>query len=184
MKFILQRSTTRPDGWVVTDTENGIVIRFDDGDFNGSQKVSLLNETHEYDLNSLARLVREIAEWTNYYHAELCFSKPYVLRYTEAGEPCVARHKHPRYLIEFHLSPEDFACIPPRVLKSAVRAIADGLENGMNYDAGSCLASDEMPIEVVAIEPISSDVLIRELKKAAAFVNSILNGYVERRSRK
>ena len=34
-KYVMQKSSTRPDGWVLTDTENKVVITFEDGLFNG-----------------------------------------------------------------------------------------------------------------------------------------------------
>lgn len=43
-KYILQKSSTRPNGWVLTDRENGIVITFDEGLFNESQKVTFLED--------------------------------------------------------------------------------------------------------------------------------------------
>ena len=42
----MQKSSTRPNGWVLTDTENGIVVTFDDGNFNDTQKVTPLDDVN------------------------------------------------------------------------------------------------------------------------------------------
>ena len=40
-KYILQKST-HPNKWVLTDKEHGIVVTFDDGQYNDTQKVTVL----------------------------------------------------------------------------------------------------------------------------------------------
>jgi len=60
-RFILQASTTKR-WWVATDTENGIVIRFEDHKFNDTQKVTLLDDAVQ-DPMVLARAMREIGDW-------------------------------------------------------------------------------------------------------------------------
>lgn len=52
-KYVMQKSSTRPDGWVLTDTENKVVITFEDGLFNESQKVTLLENSSAPQKNSL-----------------------------------------------------------------------------------------------------------------------------------
>ena len=39
MTYIIQKSSTRPNGWVPTDKEHGIVATLDDGKYNDRQKV-------------------------------------------------------------------------------------------------------------------------------------------------
>lgn len=178
-RFVLQKSATRPNGWVVTDTVHNVVLQFTEGNFNDSQEVTLLNEHEDYDWGALARFAREIGEWVNRYHAELCFSNPYVLRYTVDDRPCVARHKHPRFTIEFHMSTEEFVSTPAWELRDAIRGVANKLGDGILFDDGERISADDKPIEVVALESISSEILRRELKKVAAFVNNKCRGYVE-----
>ena len=46
-KYIIQPSNTQPNGWVLTDTEYGIVIVFEDGKFNETQKPTMLENMPE-----------------------------------------------------------------------------------------------------------------------------------------
>ena len=61
-KFIIQKSSTQPKGWVLTDTENKVVITFQDGQFNESQKVTLLEDSTA-TAEELARIVGAMGEW-------------------------------------------------------------------------------------------------------------------------
>lgn len=70
-KYILQKSNARPDGWVLTDTENGLVLTFQEGLFNESQNVVLLNDIANPDALTLARIVREMSEYMLANHKEL-----------------------------------------------------------------------------------------------------------------
>lgn len=69
-RFVLQKSNDTPGWWVLTDTANEVVIRFKEGDFNGSQKVTVLGDTEFSDRRELSRevlrltrAVREMADW-------------------------------------------------------------------------------------------------------------------------
>ena len=44
MSYIIQKSSTLPNGWVLTDKKHGIVVTFEDGQFNESQKVTILED--------------------------------------------------------------------------------------------------------------------------------------------
>ena len=57
-KYILQKSSTRPNGWVLTDRENGIVITFDEGLFNESQNVTPFEDVSHTPHESELHLVR------------------------------------------------------------------------------------------------------------------------------
>ena len=70
-KYILQKSNARPDGWVLTDTENGLVLTFQEGLFNESQNVVALDDIANPDALTLARIVREMAEYMQANHKEL-----------------------------------------------------------------------------------------------------------------
>ena len=70
-KYILQKST-QPNKWVLTDTENGVVITFEQGKFNDTQKVTLLENTNK-TAEELAKILKEIGEWAVKHHADkLC----------------------------------------------------------------------------------------------------------------
>jgi len=69
-RFILQKSETHPEGWVCTDTENGIVCVFDDKQFNETQQFTILEDIEKPDANKLAKAVNEMAEWLRENHYE------------------------------------------------------------------------------------------------------------------
>lgn len=61
-RFILKNSATEKGVCVFTDTANGIVIRFDKHRYNGTQKITLL-EDFNGDEKALAKALREMGEW-------------------------------------------------------------------------------------------------------------------------
>ena len=96
-KYILQKSSTRPNGWVLTDRENGIVITFDEGLFNESQNVTPLEDV-SHTPQELARIMREIGEWVARYHGAICFKDTFVFEFSEdESELYLVRTKAPRW---------------------------------------------------------------------------------------
>ena len=71
-RFVLEKSQELPGWWVLTDTENMVVIRFKENDFNNSQKVTILGEKQEVldklGVNGLARAFREMADYLSINH--------------------------------------------------------------------------------------------------------------------
>lgn len=76
MKYLLQKSSEDPLWWVLTDTQKEIVCRFKEGEFNESQKFTLLRENSEYDMTKLPAIVREMSDWLAENHYEIVFSSP------------------------------------------------------------------------------------------------------------
>ena len=62
-RYLLQPSSTHPNGWVLTDTKNGIVLTFEDGRFNETQKVTI------------ARIMAEMGDWAARYHGSRVVNK-------------------------------------------------------------------------------------------------------------
>ena len=64
-RYLLQASTERENWFVATDTEAGIVIRFEKGKFNETQKVTLLDdvEYNERVATNLAVAIRQLTDW-------------------------------------------------------------------------------------------------------------------------
>lgn len=58
------------DGWVCTDTENGIVCRFEAHRFNDTQKVTFLEDVEQPDALAIARLMREMGDWLGEHHRD------------------------------------------------------------------------------------------------------------------
>lgn len=70
-KYILQKST-QPNKWVLTDTENGVVITFENGKFNDTQKVTLLENANK-TAEEAAKILKEMGEWAIEHHADKLF---------------------------------------------------------------------------------------------------------------
>lgn len=70
-KYILQKST-HPNKWVLTDTECGVVITFEQGKFNDTQKVTLLENTNKA-AEEVAKILKEMGEWAVKHHADKLF---------------------------------------------------------------------------------------------------------------
>ena len=74
-KYILQPSTTK-GWWVVTDTEHGIVVKFQEHKFNDTQKTTLLNgDSFDTQAEALqqATYIRELADWLRENHYDKVF---------------------------------------------------------------------------------------------------------------
>lgn len=98
-KYIIQQST-HPNKWVLTDKDNGIVVTFEDGKFNETQKVTLLDDTH-LTANELAKVMRELGEWVIRYHSSKCFNSPYGIEYSEDdAKMYLYRRKSPKWRLE------------------------------------------------------------------------------------
>ena len=65
-RYILQPSETKPNHWVVTDTENGIVCVFEQGNFNTTQEVTILDEDVPNMMHHVARYMRELGDWLRF----------------------------------------------------------------------------------------------------------------------
>lgn len=76
MKYLLQKSNEDPLWWVLTDTEEGVVCRFKEGEYNDSQKFTLLGEDSEYDLANLPSILAGMSDWLRENHYEIVFSSP------------------------------------------------------------------------------------------------------------
>ena len=61
MKYIIKESET-PGWWVVTDTDNLVVIRFKEHEFNETQEVTLLEESAVSPM-AIPRIMREMGDW-------------------------------------------------------------------------------------------------------------------------
>lgn len=75
-RYLLQESEEHL-WWVLTDKELGIVLKFKEGEYNDSQKVTVLNDI---DTEHLAVAAREMAEWMAENHYELIFSSPRLIK--------------------------------------------------------------------------------------------------------
>lgn len=71
-RFLLQESE-KPNHFVCTDTENKIVIVFEKGKFNDTQKVEFLEDFDNKDFMKVAKYMREIGDWLAINHPKILF---------------------------------------------------------------------------------------------------------------
>lgn len=72
-RFVLTKSKVTPNGWVLTDTQNMIVLTFEKHRFNDTQKVTALNDIDMPDAFKLARIMREMGDYIVTHYPDLCF---------------------------------------------------------------------------------------------------------------
>lgn len=99
-KYIIQKSSTQPKGWVLTDTENKVVITFQDGQFNESQKVTLLEDSTA-TAEEFAHIVGAMGEWAARHHGSKCFN--HVYGYETSEDEAITylyRRKYPCWRLE------------------------------------------------------------------------------------
>lgn len=102
-KYILQQSSTQPNGWVLTDTHHGVVITFIEGNFNDTQKVTMLDNkpADTYSVDELTGILREMGDWISRHHGSVCFKHPFGFEYSEDGERLyLYRNKYPKWRME------------------------------------------------------------------------------------
>lgn len=69
-RFILRPSTTQENWWVLTDTENQIVVRFENKRFNETQQVTMLEDVETPNPLVIARMMREIGDYLALNHRD------------------------------------------------------------------------------------------------------------------
>lgn len=100
MQYIIQASSTQPKGWVLTDRENKVVITFEDGAFNESQKVTLLEDSSA-TAEELAHIVGAMGEWAARHHGSKCFNRTYGYEVSEDETKLyIYRRNRPRWRLE------------------------------------------------------------------------------------
>lgn len=102
MRFKLEKSAHQQDWWVLTDTDNNVVIRFEQGRYNETQKVSILSDgaVTERTPGELAKAIREMGEYVVKYHGDIAFSAPYGFKIDEETNRVeFYRNKSPKWLL-------------------------------------------------------------------------------------
>lgn len=103
-RFRLDKSTEQ-DGWyVLTDTENMIVYRFQEHRFNETQRVTFLDETihNRREAHEIARMLREAGDYLFSHWYSIAMPTP-VFEFRQDDENdrlLILRNKFPRLEIE------------------------------------------------------------------------------------
>lgn len=69
-RFIIQPSQEKENWWVLTDTENQIVVRFENKRFNQTQQVTMLEDVETPNPLVIARMMREIGDYLAINHRD------------------------------------------------------------------------------------------------------------------
>lgn len=123
-RFIIQESQDLPGWWVLTDIENEIVVKFKDKDFNGTQKVTPLNDDSVIlakagGAQGFARVMREIGDYMARHHGDIAFKQPYGWKYSEDDEELIFyRNKSPKWELRI-LSDTDKETLATSLRKAA-----------------------------------------------------------------
>lgn len=130
----MQKSSTRPKGWVLTDTENLVVVRFEDGKFNDTQKVSILDDSRLKDLptseiaNKAAKIIQAMGDYVVRYHSSKAFDMPHGFEYDEDSERlCLYRRTYPRLRVDI------LDGVQGKELKDALKKMASFVMNNKRY---------------------------------------------------
>jgi hypothetical protein len=69
-RFLIQKSASKPDWWVCTDTVNKIVCQFENHKFNETQKITFLDDVENPNPLAIAKMMREMGDFLseNYYN--------------------------------------------------------------------------------------------------------------------
>lgn len=129
-RFRLTQSTEHPDWWVLADTKNNIVIRWQEHHFNDTQKVSVLDDTEitEHTANDLARIMREMGDYVARHHGGIAFDTPFGFEYSEDDtELFFCRYKSPRWRMQIQENE-----IGIRALTNSLRKAAEFLTKKYN----------------------------------------------------
>lgn len=102
-RFKLEKSKEQPGWWVLTDTKNLVVIKFEEHKYNETQRVYLLKESEMIsspDIEAkLARIMREMGEYMYTHWYSIAMPTPvYELRQDdETDRLLLIRNKHPQF---------------------------------------------------------------------------------------
>lgn len=100
-RFNVTPSSEHPGWWVLADTENNIVIRWQEHYFNDTQKVSVLNDK-EITATDLARIMREMGDYVARHHGGIAFDSPFGFEHSEDDtELFFCRYKAPKWRMKF-----------------------------------------------------------------------------------
>lgn len=74
-RFRLEKSQLKKGWWVLTDTVNLVVITFEEGRFNETQKITQIegggNYTSMNDVMAQVRIIREMSDWLAINHYKI-----------------------------------------------------------------------------------------------------------------
>lgn len=133
-RFRLDKSQELPGWWVLTDTENLIVIKFEEHRFNETQRISILEESRfigRKDCASrLARIMSEMGDYMFSHWYSIAMPTPvYEFRQDDENDRLLLiRNKFPRFTVEVQDDCE------PHQLASALKKAAEFINKSNNIE--------------------------------------------------
>lgn len=86
-RFKLERSIQQEDWWVLTDTENMIVCRFREHQFNETQLFTVLEQLSQQQILQMPTTMREMGDWMAGHHYNIAMPPaPLCIQQTEDDE--------------------------------------------------------------------------------------------------
>lgn len=130
-QYVIQPSRENPSGWILTDTENGVCISFEDGRLNETQRVTVLDDVPKPSAEELSRIMRGMGDWAVRHHGDKAFSKPYGFKYSENDDTLyLYRRKNPKWRLEIESMDKDYL----KQLAASLKKAAEFLQKGGRGD--------------------------------------------------
>lgn len=105
-RFILEKSQDLPGWWVLTDTENLVVLKFKEHEYNESQQVTFLDEDksviERLGAQGIAQVLREMGDYmfTHWYSIALPTPVFEFRQDDEKDRMLLIRNKFPKFTLE------------------------------------------------------------------------------------
>ena len=105
-RFILEKSQGLPGWWVLTDTENLVVLKFKEHEFNESQQVTFIDEDksviEKLGAQGIAEVLREMGDYmfTHWYSIALPTPVFEFRQDDENDRMLLIRNKFPKFTLE------------------------------------------------------------------------------------
>ena len=107
-RFKLEKSRDLPGWWVLTDTENLVVIKFKEHEFNETQKITHIDNDQEVirrlGAQGIARVLREMGDYmfTHWYSIALPTPVFEFRQDDENDRMLLIRNKFPKFTVEIN----------------------------------------------------------------------------------
>lgn len=105
-RFRLEKSQDLPGWWVLTDTENLVVLKFKEHEYNESQQITFLNEDksviEKLGAQGIAQILREMGNYMFTHWYSIALPAP-VFEFREDDENdrmLLIRNKFPKFTLE------------------------------------------------------------------------------------
>lgn len=131
-RFQLKKSCENPNWWVLTDTVNNVVIRFEEHKFNETQKVTVIDDigVTETTADDMAKIMREIGDYMFHHHIGIALNVIYDIEYSEdETDIYLCRYKSPKW--KLCIGEDD---IDAKVLATSLRKAAEWLYKSWQHD--------------------------------------------------